>query len=221
MTSADPYIDWSWVGDHVDLIWIRLVNHLYLTAIAVGIGFVISFAVALFTRRFRWSLGPATATAGIVYTIPSVALFAFLVPFFGFSVLTAEVALVSYTLLILIRNIVAGLQSVPADVKEAAVGMGYSPTQVLWRVELPLALPVIVAGLRIATVTTIGLVTVTSLLGLSNLGLFILDGINRLFNTPLVLGAVLSILLAIAADALLLLVQRLITPWTMARSRTA
>ena len=220
MTSGDPYIEWGWVTSHLDLIWIRLVNHLYLTAIAVSIGFVISFAVALFARRFRWSLGPATATAGIIYTIPSVALFALLVPIFGFSVLTAEVALVSYTLLILIRNIVAGLESVPDDVKEAAVGMGYSPAQVLWRVELPLALPVIVAGLRIATVTTIGLVTVTSLLGLSNLGQFILDGINRLFNTPLILGAVLSILLATATDALLLLLQRLITPWTRARSRT-
>ncbi len=221
MTEGDPYIDWTWVRDHLDLVWIRLVNHLLLTAIAVGIGFVISFAAALFIRRYRWSASPVTAFAGVVYTIPSVALFAFLVPKFGFTVLTAEIALVSYTLLILIRNIVAGLAGVPDDVKEAAVGMGLSPTQVLWRVELPLALPVIVAGLRIATVTTIGLVTVTSLIGLSNLGQFILDGINRLFNTPLVLGAVLSILLAIATDALLLLLQRLITPWARARSRAA
>jgi osmoprotectant transport system permease protein len=221
VNDGEPYFDWGWTFDHLDDVRVRLANHLLLTAIAVGIGFVISFAVALFIRRFRWSYGPVTSFAGILYTIPSVAAFAFLVPIFDFSVLTAEIALVSYTLLILIRNIVAGLAGVPPDVKEAAVGMGYSPAQVLWRVELPLALPVIVAGLRIATVTTIGLVTVTSLIGLSNLGQFIIDGINRLFSTPLVLGAVLSILLAVAADAALLGVQRLITPWTRARSRTA
>jgi osmoprotectant transport system permease protein len=221
VSEGEPYVDWSWVAGHLDDVWVRLTNHLVLTAIAVGIGFVISFVAALFIRRYRWSYGPVTAFAGIVYTIPSVALFAFLVPIFDFSVLTAEIALVSYTLLILVRNIVAGLTAVPPDVKEAAVGMGLSPAQLLWRVELPLALPVIVAGLRIATVTTIGLVTVTSLIGLSNLGQFILDGINRLFSTPLVLGAVLSILLAVAADAVLLLVERLVTPWTRVRGRTA
>jgi osmoprotectant transport system permease protein len=221
VSPGEPYFDWSWVADHLDDVWVRLVNHLLLTAIAVSIGFVLSFAAALFIRRFRWSYGPVSSFAGILYTIPSVALFALLVPIFGFSVLTAEIALVSYTLLILIRNIVAGLEGVPDDVKEAAVGMGFSPNQVLWRVELPLAMPVIVAGLRIATVTTIGLVTVTSLIGLSNLGQFILDGINRLFSTPLVLGAVLSILLAVAIDAILLVVQRLTTPWTRARAKPA
>jgi osmoprotectant transport system permease protein len=221
LSDGEPYFDWGWVLDHLDDVWVRLVNHLLLTVIAVGIGFVISFAAALFIRHYSWSYGPVSSFAGILYTIPSVALFAFLVPFFGFSVLTAEIALVSYTLLILIRNIVTGLAGVPPDVKEAAVGMGFSPAQVLWRVELPLALPVIVAGVRIATVTTIGLVTVTSLIGLSNLGQFILDGINRLFSTPLVLGAVLSILLAVAADAVLLGVQRLITPWSRTRSEPA
>jgi osmoprotectant transport system permease protein len=213
LSDGEPYFDWGWALDHLDDVWARLVNHLLLTAIAVGIGFVISFAAALFIRRYSWSYGPVTSFTGILYTIPSVALFAFLVPFFNFSVLTAEIALVSYTLLILIRNIVTGLAGVPPDVKEAAVGMGFSPAQVLWRVELPLALPVIVAGVRIATVTTI--------VGLSNLGQFILDGINRLFSTPLVLGAVLSILLAVAADALLLGVQRLITPWSRTRSEPA
>jgi osmoprotectant transport system permease protein len=215
VSEGEPYFDWGWALDHLDDVWVRLVNHLLLTAIAVGIGFVISFAAALFIRRYRWSYGPVSSFAGILYTIPSVALFALLVPPFGFSVLTAEIALVSYTLLILIRNIVTGLTGVPADVKEAAVGMGFSPAQVLWRVELPLALPVIVAGVRIATVTTIGLVTVTSLIQ------FILDGINRLFSTPLVLGAVLSILLAVAADAVLLGVQRLITPWSKVRAEPA
>jgi osmoprotectant transport system permease protein len=128
---------------------------------------------------------------------------------------------VSYTLLILIRNIVAGLRGVPPEVREAAVGMGYSPTQVLVRVDLPLALPVIIAGVRIATVTTIGLVTVTAIIGRENLGQFILEGINQLFSTKIVLGAVLSIALAVAADVLLLGVQWLVAPWVRSRGRPA
>jgi osmoprotectant transport system permease protein len=221
MTAGDPYVDWGWVAGHLDDVWVRLINHVLLTAVAVGVGLVISLPLALLVVRRRWTYAPITSFTGILYTIPSLALFALLVPVTGFSVLTAEIGLVSYTLLILIRNIAAGLDSVPGDVKEAAVGMGLSRRQVLWRVELPLALPVIVAGLRVATVTTIGLVTVTSLIGLSNLGQFILDGINRLFRTPMVLGAVLSILLAVVADALLLWLQGLISPWTRARGRTA
>ena len=219
MTEGDPYLRWDWVLSHLDDVWMRLANHLLLTGLAVGIGFAISLPLALLAVRRRWTYTPVTSVAGILYTIPSLALFALLVPVTGFSVLTADIGLVSYTLLILIRNIVAGLDGVPADVKEAAVGMGYSPRQVLTRVELPLALPVIVAGLRVATVTTIGLVTVTSLIGLSNLGQFILDGINRLFNTPLLLGAVLSIALAVVADLALLGAQRLIAPWSRARGR--
>jgi osmoprotectant transport system permease protein len=221
MTSDDPYIEWDWVFTHLDDVWARLLNHVLLTLIAVVIGFAISFPLALLAVRKRWLYAPIASATGILYTIPSLALFALLVPLpgFGFSIKTAEVGLISYTLLILIRNTVAGLQSVPDDVKEAAVGMGLSSRQVLWRVEVPLALPVIVAGLRVATVTTIGLVTVTSLIGLDNLGQFILDGINRLFRTPLVLGAVLSIALAVVADASLLGVQRLVAPWTRVRGR--
>ena len=212
-------IRWDWVERNLDEIGEAAVQHLMLTVLAVAVGFALSFALSLLIHRKRWLYAPVTSVSGFLYTMPSLALFAFLVPFTGLSVLSAEIGLVSYTLLILIRNIVAGLDGVPADVKEAAVGMGYSPRQVLTRVELPLALPVIVAGLRVATVTTIGLVTVTSLIGLSNLGQFILDGVNRLFNTPLVLGAVLSIALAVVADLALLGAQRLIAPWSRARGR--
>jgi len=223
VSPGDPYFDWDWTFRHLDDIWVQLYNHLFLTVLAVGIGFVISLPLALLVVRRRALYAPVTSAAGILYTIPSLALFALLVPIpgFGFSVKTAEVGLVSYTLLILIRNIAAGLDSVADDVREAAVGMGYSPAQLLFKVELPLALPVIVAGLRVATVTTIGLVTVTSLIGVENLGQLILDGINRLFNTPLVIGAVLSIALAIAADLALLGGQRLIAPWTRVRGRSA
>jgi osmoprotectant transport system permease protein len=209
-----PLVDWPWIGRHVDDVVSRLLQHVILTGIAVGLGFVISLALALLIVRWRWLYPPVASLAGILYTIPSLALFAVLVTVTGPTVTTAEIALVGYTLLILIRNIVAGLDGVPRDVREAAVGMGFSPLQVLLKVDLPLALPVIVAGLRVATVTTIGLVTVSALIGLDNLGTFITDGLQRFFMTPVLLGAVLSIALAVVADLALLGVQRLIAPWT-------
>jgi osmoprotectant transport system permease protein len=219
--QGDPFFDWGWATRHLDEVATKILAHLVLTGLAVGIGLLISLALALLIMRYRWLDAPVTWVTGILYTIPSLALFALLVPFWGFSLRTAEVGLVSYTLLILTRNIVAGLRGVPADVREAAIGMGYSPTQLLVRVDLPLALPVIVAGVRIATVTTIGLVTVTAIIGRENLGQFILEGINQLFSTKIVLGAVLSIALAVAADVLLLGVQWLVAPWVRSRGRPA
>jgi osmoprotectant transport system permease protein len=158
-----------------------------------------------------------TFVTGTLYTIPSLALFVLLIPYTGLSVLTAEIGLVSYTLLILIRNIVRGIRGVPADVREAATGMGYRPRERLWRVELPLAVPAIIAGVRVATISTIGLVTVTALIGQGGFGYLILIGIQRFFSTELLVGAVCSVALAIAADAALVLLERRLTPW----SRTA
>jgi osmoprotectant transport system permease protein len=209
---------WEWVVDHLDDVATRSWEHVYLTLLAVGIGFAISFPLGVYAHRHRRVYGPIASVAGILYTIPSLALFAMLVPFTGLSTTTAEIGLVSYTLLILIRNTVAGLQGVPDDAREAAVGMGYSSRQLLWRVELPLALPVIVAGLRIATVTVIGLVTVTALIGKGGFGYFILLGLERFFSTATILGAALSVLLAVVADRLLALVERLLTPWARARA---
>jgi osmoprotectant transport system permease protein len=214
VVGQGPLVDWSWIGGHTDDIVSRLLHHVIFTLIAVGLGFVISLALSLLVVRWRWLYGVVASIAGILYTIPSLALFAVLVTITGPSVTTAEIALVGYTLLILIRNIVAGLDGVPRDVREAAVGMGFSPRQVLFKVDFPLALPVIVAGLRIATVTTIGLVTVSALIGMDNLGTFITDGLSRFFMTPVLLGAVLSIALAVLADVSLLGVQRLIAPWS-------
>ncbi len=209
-----PLVDWSWIGRHVDDVVSRLGHHVIFTGIAVGLGFAISLVLSLLIVRWRWLYPPVASLAGILYTIPSLALFAVLVTITGPTVTTAEIALVSYTLLILIRNIVAGLDGVPRDVREAAVGMGFSPLQVLVKVDLPLALPVIVAGVRVATVTTIGLVTVSALIGLDNLGTFITDGLQRFFMTPVLLGAVLSIALAVVVDIALLGVQHLIAPWS-------
>jgi osmoprotectant transport system permease protein len=213
---GQPFVNWGWIGSHTGDMATRILNHLVFTGIAVGVGFAISLVLSLLIVRYRWTYGPVTWGAGVLYTIPSLALFGLLIPITGFTVTTAEIALVSYTLLILVRNTVAGLDGVPADVRDAAVGMGFSPTQVLLKVDLPLALPVIMAGLRVATVTTIGLVTVTALIGMDNLGSFITDGLQRLFVTPILVGSVLSIALAVAADLLLLGAQRLIAPWSRA-----
>jgi osmoprotectant transport system permease protein len=216
---AQALVDWGWIGDNLGDVGVRLAEHIQLTVIAVGVGLLISFPLAVYAYYHQRAYPPITAVTGLLYTIPSLALFAFLVPYTRLTVLTAEIGLVSYTLLILIRNIVSGLRGVPLDATEAAVGMGFSRTQLLWRVELPLALPVIVAGIRLATVTTIGLVTVTALIGLGGLGYFILLGIDRGFPTAALLGSVLSLALAVALDALLVAVERVITPWTRRRAR--
>lgn len=214
MSEGEPLIRWDWIAGHLDEIGQRLLEHVELTAIAVGVGFVIAFGLALLIIRRPRLEAPVTFATGTLYTIPSLALFALLIPYTGLSILTAEIGLVSYTLLILIRNIVRGIRGVPADVREAAIGMGYTPRDRLWRVEVPLALAVIIAGVRVATISTIGLVTVTALIGQGGFGFFILIGIQRFFSTELIVGAVCSVALAICADGLLVLLQHRLTPWT-------
>lgn len=216
MTEGEPLVRWDWIAGHLDELAFRLGQHVELTAIAVGAGLVIAFGLSLLVLRSPRLEGPVTWIAGTLYTIPSLALFALLVPITGLSVLTAEIGLVSYTLLILIRNIVRGIRGVPAEVREAALGMGYAPRQLLWRIEIPLALAVIIAGIRLATISTIGLVTVTALIGQGGFGFLILIGIQRFFSTELIAGAVLSVALAIGADGLLVLLQRRLSPWVRA-----
>jgi len=207
------WVYWPWVSDHLDEIWMRLGEHVTLTFLAVGYGLLISFPLALLAVRWRRLYPPVVAVTGVLYTIPSIALFVMLIPWTGLSRTTALIPLVAYTLLILIRNIVAGLRGVPPEVKEAAQGMGYRPLRQLFSVELPLALPAIVAGIRIATVTTVGLITVTALIGQGGLGQFMIDGFQRDFRTPLTVGVVLSVVLAVAADLILVGAQRLLSPW--------
>ena len=215
-------VDFAWMLDHLDDLASRTVQHVMLAGIAVGIGFVISLGLAIVGVRRRATYAPILALSDVLYTIPSLALFALLVSVTGISLLTVEIPLVMYTLVIFVRNIAAGFDSVPVEVIEAADGMGYTSRQRLGRVELPLAIPLIVAGLRLATVSTIGLVTVTAILGdaFGGLGFFILEGYRRGFPTELYFGAIPSILLAIAADVLLTRVQRRLTPWA-ARSTAA
>ena len=211
-------IDFVWLADHLDDLAGRLVQHFVLAAIAVGVGFVLSIGmsiVALRRTRLRTTL---VTISGVIYTIPSLAMFAALVPVTGLSALTAEIPLTLYTLLIFMRNILAGLDAVPADVLEAADGMGYSSRERLRRVELPLALPLVIGGLRLASVSTIGLVTVSGVLGdrFGGLGFFIFEGYRRSFPTEILLGAVPSILLAIVVDVVLVAIERRLTPWSSA-----
>ncbi|HEX5824016.1 MAG TPA: ABC transporter permease [Candidatus Limnocylindrales bacterium] len=209
-------IDWAWIGDHLDELAFRTIQHLYLAAIAVGVGFAISFGLAIWSIRRRAVYPPLAAIAGVLYTIPSLALFAALVPVTGLrSILTAEVPLVAYTILIFLRNIVAGFDSVPTDVLEAADGMGYTRGRRLWRVELPLAIPLVVAGIRLATVSTIGLVTVTGILGdgLGGLGFFLFEAYRHSFPTETLLGAIPLMILAVVVDVVLVRIQRRLTPW--------
>jgi len=212
--NGSVLLDWSWVTDHTDDIGSRFREHLALTALAIGWGLLIAVPVAILASRRRRLLAPTLAITGVLYTIPSLAAFAFLVPFTGLQRTTALIPLAAYTLVILVRNVVAGLDGVPDDVLEAATGMGYGSVRRLWRVEIPLAIPTILAGVRIAVVTIIGLVPVAALIGQGGLGQLMLDGFNRDFRTPLVVGVVLVISMAVVADALLLGLQRLLTPWT-------
>ena len=214
MRPGEPLILWDWTFNHLPDIGHRVVEHLILTFIAVGVGFVIAFVLSLGIRQLPLLYSPVTWAAGVLYSIPSLALFALLIPFTGLSITTAEIGLVSYTLLILVRNIVSGIRSVPPDVRESAIGMGYSDWQLLWKIELPLASSIIIAGVRVALVTTIGLVTVTAVIGQGGLGALIVQGIQQFFATPLVIGAVLSITLAVLLDSLLVALQRSVTPWT-------
>ena len=208
-------IDWSWIAGHLDVLVLRTLQHLYLAGIAVVAGFVISFGLAIWSIRRRRASGPLLALAGLLYTIPSLALFPFFIPLTGLTDLTAVIPLTLYTLVIYVRNIVTGLRGVPDDVIEAADGIGYSPSTRFWRVEVPLAIPLIVAGVRLASVSTIGLVTITGILGdrFGGLGFFIFEGLRHRFATEVFAGGFASIVLAVVVDAALLAVQRRLTPW--------
>jgi osmoprotectant transport system permease protein len=215
--DADSFIWWDWVSRNSDEIWDATVEHIQLTLLTVVIGIVLSALLTAVALRFRITTTPILWATGLVYTIPSIALFGFLVPRLGLGYRTALVALVGYTLVILVRNMVAGMEGVPATVREAATAMGFRSWRRFWSVELPLALPTIMAGIRIATVGTVGLVTISALVGEGGYGSLINDGLNRQnFSTPIVVGAVLSIVMALVLDLALWATQRVLTPWDRA-----
>jgi osmoprotectant transport system permease protein len=220
--KANRLFCWDWFSRNWSgTLWPALRQHVVLVLVAVAIGFAISMALALLAHRNRHFEQPVIVFTSFLYTIPSLAFFELLigVPALGLSFWTAEIPLIAYTLLILFRNILTGLRNVPTEVLDAARGMGMSRRQMLWRVELPLALPALIAGLRIATVSTVALGTIAALVDNQGLGVPIISGINNFyFKTELIAAGVLAVLLAIAADGLLVGAQRVLTPWTRLRA---
>jgi osmoprotectant transport system permease protein len=209
---ADDGICFGWIADNFDRYVPPFWQHVYLTLVSVAIGFAIAFALALLAHRRRWLVGPIVQVTGILYTLPSVAVFFLLLPFTGRGNTTAIIALVSYTLLILFRNFMAGFENVPAETRDAGRGMGLTPRQLLWRVELPLALPEIMAGLRIAVTTTVGLTALVFLAGAGGLGEALFDDLN--FRSNVLVAGGLAILLAVVLDLAILALQKVLTPWT-------
>ena len=210
-----------WFLDNFDERFLpRVGEHLKMTAIAVFIGFMIAFAAALLAHRHRGFELPFANVMSLFYTIPSIALFQIMVPITGIGWTTIIIALVSYTLLILFRNILTGLREVPAEVKEAAEGMGLTRRQTLIKVELPLAVPAIIAGVRVATVTTISLATIAAFITPLGLGAPIFNAIQSGANTEFVGASLLAIALALLADIVIVLFQRVVSPWTRARRRS-
>jgi osmoprotectant transport system permease protein len=204
----------DWIADNFDRYVDPFFEHVLLTVVATGVGFLIAFGLALIAHRRRWLVNPITQVTGILYTIPSVAAFFLLLPITGRGFLTATVALVAYVLLIIFRNVLTGLDNVPAETRDAGRGMGLTDSQLLWRVEVPLALPEIMAGLRIAVTSTVGLATLAFFAGAGGLGGQIFADIN--FKSNVVVAGGLAVVLAAILDGAILLAQRAVTPWTRA-----
>lgn len=194
------------------------VQHVGITVAAVVIGVLVAFPLAVLARRHPAFAGPVLGLTTVLYTVPSLAMFSLLLPLLGLSIALVITGLVLYSLTILVRNILAGLDSVPEEAREAAVGMGYGPWRLLWEVELPLALPALLAGVRITTVSTVALTTVGAIVDYGGLGSLILDGLDTSFRAQVLAASLLCVVLAVLADLLLLGVQRLLTPWTRIRT---
>jgi osmoprotectant transport system permease protein len=212
---------WSWIGSHLNLLGDLLTQHTYLSVVPVLLGLAISLPLGLCCVRWPKLYPPVLAITSTLYALPSLALFVVLIDYTGFTDWTVIIPLTVYSLSVLVRNVVDGMRSVPAEVRQAAVAMGFSATRRLLFVELPIAIPVVFAGLRVATVANISLVSIGSLIGISGLGQLFVDGIQRSFPTPIVVGIVLTVALAVLADAILVIIQYVLTPWSrMRRARS-
>ncbi|MCX5387119.1 ABC transporter permease [Streptomyces sp. NBC_00083] len=214
--ARNDWICGAYLSSRRQILWDAVVQHLQLTAVSVLIGLVIAVPLAVAARRWRWAAGPVLAVTTILYTIPSLAMFSLLLPVYGLSASIVIAGLVLYSLTLLVRNILAGLRAVPEDTRQAARGMGYGPVRLLLAVELPLAVPAAMAGLRIATVSAVSLVTVGAIVGYGGLGNLIYAGMNTYFKAQVLTASVLCVVIAVAADLVLLGIQRLLTPWTRA-----
>jgi len=216
----DPWVRWDWIKEHPDLFRQLIGEHILLALMPILLGLAIALPLGIVCVRYPRVYGPTLAATSLLYAIPSIALFVLLIDFTGFRNATVIIPLTIYTQSVLLRNVVDGLRSVPDHVRQAATAMGFSGLRRVIQVDLPIAVPVIMAGLRVATVANISLVSIGALIGVGGLGELFTDGFSRDFKTPLVAGVVLTILLALLADAILVVLQRLLTPWARGR-RTA
>ncbi|MEU6289525.1 ABC transporter permease [Streptomyces sp. NPDC048232] len=214
--ARNEWICGEYLSTRREILLDAVLQHLELTAASVLVALVVALPLAVLARRRRWAAGPVLAVTTILYTIPSLAMFSLLLPVYGLSASLVVAGLVLYSLTLLVRNILAGLRAVPEEIRQAARGMGYGPVRLLLAVELPLALPAAMAGLRIATVSAVSLLTVGAIVGFGGLGNLIYSGMNTYFKAQVLTASVLCVLIAVAADLLLLGAQRLMTPWTRA-----
>ena len=216
---ANPWLSWSYVTDYSQELVSAGLQHIYLTVASVALALVCAVPLTILVRRYRPLTGPVLGLSGVLYTIPSLAMMSLLWPVFGLQPATVIVALAVYALLVVLRNTVVGLDGVDQDVVEAARGMGLNDRSILWRVQLPLALPTIMAGVRIATVSTVGMVTIGALVGYGGFGQLILSGFQQnFFHAQIATATIGCVLLAIVFEALLLVLQRGVTPWTRERA---
>ncbi|MEE1930366.1 ABC transporter permease [Streptomyces sp. TRM 70351] len=219
--AANEWICGEYVRSRSQELADATVQHVWITAVSVGIALLVAFPLALVARRWRAAAGPVLGLTTVLYTIPSLAMFALLLPLLGLSAAVVVTGLVLYSLTLLVRNLLAGLDSVPADIREAARGMGYGPARLLFGVELPLALPSVLAGVRIAAVSAVSLTTVGAIVGYGGLGNLILSGMDSFFKPEVLTASVLCVLLAVLFDVALLGLQKLLTPWTRSRAGKA
>ncbi|MGK5553000.1 ABC transporter permease [Actinomadura kijaniata] len=222
VTEGEPLVRWDWIGRNLGEIGSLLADHVLMSVVPILAGLAVALPAGLACARWRRIYPPVLGVTNALYALPAIAVFIMLIPFTGIgSRTTVMIPLALYTLSVLVPSVVDGLAAVPDHVRQAAVAIGFGPVRRLVRVELPIAVPVVMAGLRVATVSNISLVSVGALIGVGGLGDLFTDGFNRDFPTPIVVGIVLTIALALVADGLLLAVQRLLTPWARAGARDA
>ncbi|MFJ2931851.1 ABC transporter permease [Streptomyces sp. NPDC087219] len=212
--ARNEWVCAAYLSTRSEILGDAVVQHLQLTAVSVALGLVLALPLAIVARRWRWAAGPVLGVTTLLYTIPALAMFSLLLPVYGLSASLVVAGLVLYSLTLLVRNILAGLRAVPEETRQAARGLGYGPVRLLLAVELPLAVPAAMAGLRIATVSAVSLVTIGAIVGHGGLGNLIYSGMNTYFKAQVLTASVLCVVIAVAADLLLLGAQRLLTPWT-------
>ncbi|WP_314617836.1 ABC transporter permease [Streptomyces stackebrandtii] len=216
--ARNDWICGAYVSTRSEILTDAVVQHLQLTGVSVVLALVLALPLAVVARRWRWAAGPVLGITTVLYTIPALAMFSLLLPVYGLSAALVVAGLVLYSLTLLVRNVLAGLRAVPEETRQAARGLGYGPIRLLLTVELPLALPAAMAGLRIATVSAVSLVTIGAIVGHGGLGNLIYSGMNTYFKSQVLTASALCVVIAVTADLLLLGAQRLLTPWTRAQA---